>query len=204
MQLPTTALLLALLTPLTTALPSGPSPSITRYIPCGTVPLNNAARINLVKQPDQDSTNQTVSFFMPRSVDPSALCTLRARFPPHWEVYDSQLEAGGQPLTVAVYAVVSPTVPIRYTTGDGPGLTMNDQDGPVAGKLLGKAQFAGGDQDTARVVGVFGNVRCQEKMTYRLEIAEGTGELGFVNGLDKGLKVSGGLEMEYSCNMTPW
>lgn len=92
------------------------------------------------------------------------------------------MQKGGEPLAVNVFAV----------------------DGPAAGALVGVARFASPDPAQNGPEGADGRVvvvnsfACRESMTYRFELA-GVGEIGFVNGLDEGLGVNGGLEIVYGC-----
>ncbi|KAK4113637.1 hypothetical protein N656DRAFT_797495 [Canariomyces notabilis] len=161
---------------ITTALPlSVPLPTTTmaqrddtcRY----SYPPPFTARINVFNRPDlQLKSTQTVSFSLPPEAHS---CTLRVRFPPHWEVYDSSVEAGGPPLPMSIYAV----------------------DGPAAGALVGYARFAelpiGGEPT------VINSFTCRETMTFRFELG-GSGEVGFVTGDDPALG-RGGIEMAWGC-----
>jgi hypothetical protein len=194
-------LTLAFLTPFTTALPA-PSPlnlslrnpqttttntnvaaiNTTAKRACPRVAPLSTPRLNLLNRPDLSpplTQTQTVVFALPSPA--SSLpgpCTLRAVFPPHWEVFDSSVQAGGEPLAVNVIAA----------------------DGPAEGALVGVVKFAGsgaGEEGEERVVTV-NSFACRERMAYRFELA-GVGEVGFVNGFDQGLGVEGGLEMGWGC-----
>lgn len=142
---------------------------------------SSTQRINLVNRPDLGlTTTQTVTFDLPREALADVLgpCTLRARFPPGWEVYDSR--GGEPPLLVNVFAL---------------------DDGGDGAILVGSVRFpagvvgVGGGAATTVVINSFA---CRERMAFRLELAE-PGEVGFVNGEDRGLGADGGVEMVWGC-----
>ncbi|KAK3296885.1 uncharacterized protein B0H64DRAFT_440378 [Chaetomium fimeti] len=183
-----TTLTTLLLTTLSTALPANP---IIRQTTCPRLHPPSTPRLNLLNRPDLGiTTTQTLTFTLPvpdntpadinnNTPLPGGPCTLRAVFPPHWEVIDTSAQAGGAPLAVDVYAV----------------------DGPAAGALVGTVSFAvdaGGDDMGRERVVVVNSFACRERMAYRFELA-GVGEVGFVNGFDEGLGVEGGLEMVVGC-----
>ncbi|AEO63450.1 uncharacterized protein THITE_2169463 [Thermothielavioides terrestris NRRL 8126] len=183
-------LLLAALTtaPLTTAIPlntrqpSSSNPTCTHIQPTPSPP-----RLDLINRPDLSTiTTQTLTFNLPSSSS-TGPCTLRAHFPPHWEVYDSRVEAGGAPLVVNVFDV----------DGSGSGGSGG------SGALVGSVQFADADADANaaaerdRIVTV-GSLACRESMSFRFELAsDSIGEVGFVQGYDAGLGVEGGLEVVF-------
>ncbi|KAK4151802.1 hypothetical protein C8A00DRAFT_45034 [Chaetomidium leptoderma] len=182
---PTTLLaLLATTLTTTTAIPV-PAPLNTNTLTPRTCPHVHplaTPRLNLVNRPDLGvTTTQTLLFTLPSTAPGTPLpgpCTLRAVFPPHWEVIDTSVQKGGEPLAVNVFAV----------------------DGPAAGALVGVVRFGSSSSSAGngeRVVTV-NSFACRERMAYRFELA-GVGEVGFVNGLDQGLGVEGGLEMAWGC-----
>ena len=199
----TTLLFTTLFATISTALPTTALP--TRQTTCTRLFPPSTPRLNLLNRPDLGLfSTQTLTFTLPNpssssnnnnnnnnnsnntslpSPNPSPIpgpCTLRAVFPPHWEVTDTSIQSGGAPLAVNVYAV----------------------DGPAAGALVGTVRFAAADKGDGsagreRVV-VVNSFACRARMVYRFELV-GVGEVGFVNGFDEGLGVEGGLEMAVGC-----
>ncbi|KAK3906442.1 hypothetical protein C8A05DRAFT_11829, partial [Staphylotrichum tortipilum] len=120
---------------------------------------------------------ETLHFTLPPSASLPGPCTLRARFPPHWEVTDTGLSANPpNPLSVNVFAL----------------------DGPAPGALVGTSKFGSAQPWTEERVVVINSFACREEMTFRFEL-EGVGEVGFANGYDAGLGVGGGVEVVWGC-----
>ncbi|KAH6641615.1 hypothetical protein F5144DRAFT_139970 [Chaetomium tenue] len=187
----TTTLTTLLLTTLTFALPTTThhekkepaAAAAAAAATCAHIHPLSTPRLNLLNRPDLGLlSTQTLTFILPAPSPGTSLpgpCTLRAVFPPHWAITDSSVQAGGPPLAVNVYAV----------------------DGPAAGALVGTSRFAaeaGSGAGAAERVVVVNSFACRPRMTYRFELA-GTGQVAFVNGLDQGLGVEGGLEMAVGC-----
>ncbi|KXX73680.1 hypothetical protein MMYC01_209731 [Madurella mycetomatis] len=152
------------------------NPSLHNAIPAQHTFPTSVRGINVLNRPDlQLVTTQTITFALPReALAGGGPCALRARFPTHWEVYDSSVEAGGPPLAVDIF----------------------DVDGPAAGALVGSVRFAA--LEVGGAAATINSFACRETMTYRFELA-GVGEVGFVNGEDTGLGVDGGVEMVWGC-----
>ncbi|KAK4168015.1 hypothetical protein QBC43DRAFT_229546, partial [Cladorrhinum sp. PSN259] len=137
-------------------------------------------RINPLNRPDLGEGNvftPQVAFKFPPSSSPSTggPCTLALSFPANYEIVDSSVQAGGQPLPLNFYAL----------------------DGPAAGSLVGTARLPTflPDQKTREVVRVVVNsFTCREVQSFRIELGA-LGELGFVNDNEAG----NGLFLEYGC-----
>ena len=113
---------------------------------------------------------ETLTFTLPTPASSlQGPCTLRAIFPQHWEVLDSQLQASSanQPLAVNVYAI----------------------DGPAPGALVGTSRF-GGSWEEDRTVWI-NSFACRDEMKFRFELA-GEGEVSFATGGEGGLEVTWG------------
>ncbi|KAH6840810.1 hypothetical protein B0I37DRAFT_385212 [Chaetomium sp. MPI-CAGE-AT-0009] len=174
-----TTLTTLLLTTLSTALPTTKE---TRQTGCASVHPPSPPYLYLANRPNLNLTRtQTLTFTLSNNntVPGPGPCTLRAVFPPNWNILDTSVQAGGQPLAVNVYAV----------------------GGPAPGALVGTSRFAaapGGYVGAGgnRVV-VVNSFACRATMAYRFELA-GVGELGFLNGFDR-RRMRGGLEMAVGC-----
>ncbi|GAB1315043.1 hypothetical protein MFIFM68171_05253 [Madurella fahalii] len=171
-----TTRLLLLLSPLAAVALPTLNPPINNRDTCQRTFPTSTRSINLLNRPDlQLAATQTIRFALPReALAGSGPCALRARFPAHWEVYDSSVEAGGAPLAVDIF----------------------DVDGPAAGALVGSVRFAA--VEVGGAAATINSFACRESMAYRLVLA-GVGEVGFVNGEDRGLGLDGGVEMVWGC-----
>ncbi|KAK0670470.1 hypothetical protein QBC41DRAFT_317817 [Cercophora samala] len=135
--------------------------------------LSDINGFNVIYRPDMIHVhrNTNVSFIVPPNA--SGPCTLVGDFPANFDIYDSSVQAGGQPLQVNIF----------------------DIDGPTHGSLLGTTQFpvAGPDQKTKeaskRTINSFA---CREKMDFRFEAAE-LGTVEFMQTNDAG------IFLEYGC-----
>ncbi|KAL2118239.1 hypothetical protein VTJ04DRAFT_7899 [Mycothermus thermophilus] len=187
--------LLGALTSLATALPTPSTTSSSLNQPtqhqkrtCTAIhpPTSQTPRVYLANRPDISTVvTQTVTWTLPPDalLPASGPCTLRARFPSLWEIVDTSVAKGGAPLPVNVFS----------ETEDQQGLLI----GVTTFASPNKEDNAPSPDGPERVV-VVNSFACKETMTFRFELA-GEGEVGFVNGLDEGLGLTGGLEIVYGC-----
>ncbi|KAL1838863.1 hypothetical protein VTJ49DRAFT_2116 [Mycothermus thermophilus] len=151
-------------------------------------PTSQTPRLYIVNRPDLSyTTTQTVTFTLPSDASGSS-CTLQARFPPQWEIVDTSVLKGGSPLPVNVYAVDSAQEGKEELLATVALASENPEENAPSSPE--------GRED--RVVVVVSEFECREEVSFKFELA-GEGEVGFVNGFDEGLRVSGGLEVVYGC-----
>ncbi|KAK4224865.1 hypothetical protein QBC38DRAFT_484441 [Podospora fimiseda] len=176
MQFTTTTILPLLLT-LTSASPTPhhetacvPKRSYPVSHPSGGSPYN----INPVNRPQFGSfITPEIGFVIPEGTPATGPCSLIAAFPKNYEVVDTSVGNGGQPLLLNFFAL----------------------DGPASGSLVGTTRlptFLPSQKTKEDVEIVINSFACRPYQAFRIELGE-TGEVGFLTGEE------GGLFLEYGC-----
>ncbi|KAK3995059.1 hypothetical protein QBC44DRAFT_32477 [Cladorrhinum sp. PSN332] len=184
MQFTTTTTILSLFLTLTSASPTpNPNPKPASCIPRRAYPLSlpslsPVASINPLNRPDLGLENvhkPEIAFIISEEslATHKGPCALTASFPKDYEIVDTSVAAGGQPLPLNFFAL----------------------DGPANGSLVGTTRlptFLPNQRTKEDVKVVINSFACRHYQAFRIELG-GIGEVGFVSD-----RVNG-LYLEYGC-----